>query len=93
MLTILAVMVVTDGVLTNILIQKGIAREGNPVLVGIAGEASLVILKVAGAILASLVIWDISRRYPRVAFWTASIFLLVYTGIVAWNLYLLLAGM
>lgn len=85
-------MVVADGVLTNILIQKGIASEGNPLLVDIAGEAALIVLKVAGVFLASLIILNISRRYPRTAFWTASIFLLVYTGIVTWNLYLLLIG-
>jgi hypothetical protein len=85
-------MVVADGVLTNLLIRKDIAREANPLLVGIAGEHALIILKVAGVLLCILIIWDFSRRNLRLAFWTSLFFLLVYTGIVAWNLHLLLTG-
>ncbi len=85
-------MVVADGVLTNLLIQKGIAREGNPFLVGIAGEHGLIILKVIGVLVCILILWDIHRRIPRLAFWTSSIFLFIYTCIVAWNLRLLTLG-
>ena len=84
---------VADGVLTNLLIQKGIAREANPLLVGIAGERALIIVKVIGVLLCVLILWDIYRRNPRLAFWTSSVFLLVYAGIVAWNLRLLWLGM
>lgn len=90
---ILAVMVVADGVLTNLLIQKDIAREANPFLVGIAGEHGLIILKVVGVLICILILWDIYRRNPRLAFWTSSVFLLVYSCIVAWNLRLLILGM
>ena len=86
-------MVIADGVLTNLLIQKGIAREANPFLVGIAGEHGLIILKVIGVLLCALILWDIYRRNPRLAFWTSSIFLLIYACIVVWNLRLLLLGM
>ena len=83
---------IADGVLTNILIKKDIAREGNPVLLNIAGGSGLIIVKIVGVLVAALILWDIRRRYPRVAFWTASAFLLVYAGIVAWNMRLLLLG-
>jgi hypothetical protein len=83
-------MVVADGVLTNLLIQKGIAREANPFLVNIAGEHALIILKVVGVLACIGILWDIYRRSPRLAFWTSSVFLLVYACIVAWNLRLLL---
>jgi hypothetical protein len=79
-------------VLTNILINEDIAREANPLLVNIAGGSGLMIAKIVGVLLAVVILWDIQRRYPRVAFWTASAFLLIYCGIVAWNLYLLLMG-
>jgi hypothetical protein len=84
------VLVVADGVLTNILIQKGIARESNPFLVGIAGESRLIYLKILGVLLAALILWDVHRRHPRIAFWTSSTFLLIYCGIVGWNSHLLL---
>lgn len=86
-------MVVADGALTNLLIQKGIAREGNLFLVGVAGERGLIILKVVGVFVCILILWDIYRRNARLAFWTSSIFLLIYVCIVAWNLCLLLLGM
>jgi Ca2+/Na+ antiporter len=85
-------MVVADGVVTNVLIQKGIARESNPLLVGVAGESRLIIIKVVGVLLAVLILWDVHRRHPRIALWTSSAFLLIYCGIVAWNLFLLLRG-
>jgi hypothetical protein len=50
------------------------------------------IIKVVGILLAALILWDIHRRYPRVAFWTASAFLLIYCGVVGWNTWLLLRG-
>jgi hypothetical protein len=85
-------MVVADGILTNLLIQKGIASEANPFLVDIAGEHSLIILKVVGVLACALILWDIYRRNPRLSFMTSSLFLLVYIGIVAWNLRLLVIG-
>ena len=85
-------MVIVDGILTNLLIQKVIASEANPFLVHVAGNAGLIILKVVGVLLAVFILWDIYRRSPRLSFWMSALFLLVYCGIVAWNLHLLLAG-
>jgi hypothetical protein len=78
--------------LTNILIQKDIAREGNPFLIGIAGNTGFLIIKVIGVLVAVLILWDIHRRYPKLGFWAACFFLLAYCGIVGWNLRLLLLG-
>ncbi len=86
-------MVIADGILTNILIKKDIAREANPFLFNIAGGSGLIILKVLGVLLVVLILWDVHRRNPRTAFWTSSIFLLIYAGIVAWNLHLLISGL
>ncbi len=83
---------IADGVLTNILINKGIAHEGNPFLVGLAGESGFLVIKVVGILVAALILWDISRHHPRLAFWASLVFLAAYTGIVAWNLSLLLQG-
>jgi hypothetical protein len=85
-------MVITDGVLTNFLIQKDIASEANPFLTHLAGNSGLIILKIVGVALAVVILWDIYRRSPRLSFWVSSIFLLAYSCIVAWNLHLLLLG-
>jgi hypothetical protein len=86
-------MVIADGILTNLLIQKCIASEANPLLENIAGDRGLIIVKAVGVALAVLILWDIYRRNPRLSFWASVAFLAVYTGIVAWNLNLLLSGM
>lgn len=83
-------MVVADGILTNILVRRGIARESNPFLVEIAGENRLIIIKIFGVLLAALILWDIHRRYPKLAMWASTLFLLIYCGIVGWNLHLFL---
>jgi hypothetical protein len=83
-------MVVADGVVTNVLVQKGIARESNPLLVGVAGESKLIVIKILGVLLAAFILWDVHRHHPKLAFWISCTFLLIYCGIVAWNLHLLL---
>jgi hypothetical protein len=91
-LGVLIIMVIVDGFLTNALIQRDIAREGNPFLTGVAGKPGLLIIKTVGVLLAAFILWDIHRRLPRLALWAAAAFLLIYSGIVAWNLRLLLLG-
>jgi hypothetical protein len=83
---------IADGILTNILIQKDIAHEGNPFLKNVAGDTGLLIVKIVGILIAVLILWDIHRRYPRLAFWTSAAFLAVYGGIVVWNSRLLIMG-
>jgi hypothetical protein len=78
-------MEVADGFLTNALLQRDLAREGNPLLTGIAGTSGFPFIKFVGVLLAVVILWDIHRRHPKLAFWTASAFLIIYSGIVAWN--------
>ncbi len=86
-------MEIADGIITNLLIKLDIAREGNPLLMNIAGKSGFVAIKVAGVLLAVVILWDVCRRHPRLGLGIASVFLLVYIGIVSWNLTLLLTGM
>ncbi len=86
----LVLLVVIDGVLTNILVRQGIAREWNPFLVSIAGEPWLVVIKIVGALVCALVLWDIYRHWQGLGAASSYIFLAVYTGIVLWNGYLVL---
>ena len=85
LLGILVLFVVLDGLLTRFLIDGGLAREGNPLLQRIVGENAFIGLKVIGALLCALILWDIYKRFPRlarVATWCCVIF---YGGIVLWN--------
>lgn len=76
---------IADGVLTHYLVQNGIAREGNPFLLRIVGQPIFMIIKVVGIILCALILWDVYRRYPKLAFVLTSCFVAVYAVIVSWN--------
>ena len=90
LLGLLVAFVIGDGLITNFLVTDGIAREGNPFLQPLVGEAGFIVLKVAGALLCAVILWDIYRRYPRVALISTSFFVVCYGVIVLWNLSLAL---
>ena len=83
---------VSDGLLTYFLTRHGLAREGNPFLVPIVGEGNFLVLKVVGAIVCVLILWDIYRRFPKLALIVTSFFVVVYGVIVVWNLGLFLTA-
>jgi len=83
---------ISDGVLTHFLIQKGLAREGNPFLVPIVGETNFLILKVVGVLVAAIVLWDVYQHHPRLAIIATTFFVVGYGAIVLWNLGLLLSA-
>ena len=85
LLGLLVAFTVSDGLLTYFLIRHGLAREGNPLLLPILGEGSFLAIKMVGTVLCVLILWDIYRRFPRLALITTSFFVVVYAGIVVWN--------
>ena len=86
LLGLLVGLVISDGLLTCFLVKNGLAREGNPFLVDIVGKDILVVLKVVGAIVCALILWDVYRRYPKLAVTCTLCFLAIYVLIVGWNL-------
>ncbi len=91
-LSALLLLNILDGLVTNTLIKSDIAHEGNLVLISVAGGPRLIVVKFVGVLLAAAVLWDIYRHHPRLSFWTSVAFAVIYCGIVAWNLNLLLMG-
>jgi hypothetical protein len=75
-----------DGLVTNSVIAQGLGREGNPFLRAIVGDSSFLLLKIAGALLVALLIWDIYRARPKLALVTSTVAVTLYTAIVYWNL-------
>lgn len=86
LLGLLVALVIFDGLLTQFLVTNGVAREGNPFLEPIVGEAGFMVLKVVGALLCALILWDIHKRFPKVALISTSCFVVGYGVIVLWNL-------
>jgi hypothetical protein len=85
LLGILVVFVVLDGLLTRFLVDGGLAREGNPLLQRLVGENAFIALKVVGALLCALILWDIYRRFPKLAVIATWCCVVIYGGIVLWN--------
>jgi hypothetical protein len=85
LLGILVAFIIMDGVLTQLLIDSGLAREANPILQPIVGDVGFIILKIVGALLCALILWDVYRHFPRVGIVSALVAVVGYGGIVAWN--------
>ena len=81
----LVAFVIMDGILTQLLVKGGLAREGNPFLQPFVGDIGFIILKTVGAFLCAFILWDIYRRIPRVGIIATLIAVIGYGGIVAWN--------
>ena len=85
-LGLLVALVVSDGLITDFLVRSGFGREGNPFLQAVMDEGNLMLIKMAGALLSALILWDIYRRRPRLVLIISLLFVAFYTGIVYWNL-------
>lgn len=85
LLGLLVLLVIGDGLLTRFLLDGGLAREGNPLLQPLVGENGFLILKAAGALLCAFILWDIYKRFPRVAVIATWCCVIAYAGIVLWN--------
>jgi hypothetical protein len=83
-------LVILDGVLTEFLVGKGAAREANPILQPLVGDAGFIIIKVVGALVCAFLLWDVHRHFPRVGVIATWIAVAGYTAIVLWNTSLVL---
>ena len=92
LLGVLFTLVVADGILSNFLITEGLGREWNPFLQTLVGEESFLLIKVAGALLSVLILWDIYKKWPQAAIKSSICIVVLYTGIVYWNILTFLIG-
>ncbi len=90
LLGVLVGLVTLDGVLTEFLVGKGAAREMNPILQPLVGDIGFMIFKIVGALLCAFILWDVYRRFPRVAVISAWIGVVAYSAIILWNTSLIL---
>jgi hypothetical protein len=85
LLVFLVALVVLDGVVTQFLIVGGGVREGNPFLQPLVGKTAFLVIKILGALLCALILWDIHRRFPRMAVITVWCGIIGYGAILLWN--------
>ena len=91
LLSLLAVFIISDGLLTHALVGNDLLREGNPLMVPLVAQGNLMLLKLVGTIICVIILWDLYRRFPRLAVITTSCFVIAYGVIVFWNFGLLLS--
>ena len=85
LLSLLVAFVVLDGFVTEFLIDGGLAREGNPFLEPLVGDIGFMTLKVVGSLLCAFILWDIYKRFPRVAVIATWIAVAGYGAVIIWN--------
>jgi hypothetical protein len=90
LLAALVALVTLDGVITEFLVSNGAAREANPFLQPLVGDIGFMVLKIAGSILCAIILWDVHRRYPRLAMTFTWCGVSAYSAIIIWNTSLML---
>lgn len=83
---LLFLLVIADGILTQFLTTYGLGIEVNPFLNTVVGENKFMLIKVGGALLVSLLLWDMYRLKPKVAMISSTVAVVAYTAIVYWNI-------
>ena len=83
--TLLA-LVVADGIISQFLIEEGLGQEGNPFLKTLATDSNFLIIKMCGAIICVIILWNLAKRKPRLVLIFSSIVVFIYTAILLWNI-------
>jgi len=83
----LVALCVLDGVITHFLVTNSFGREGNPLLKGMVGSWKFLVIKLLGGLLSAFILWDIYKRWPRLAVVSTLCLVVLLAGVVIWNLY------
>jgi hypothetical protein len=86
LLAVLVALVVSDGLISQFLIRGGLGSEGNPFLLNWVTEPNFLSIKIAGALICALILWDIYKHWSKIAIIAGSVFVMLYTGILFWNI-------
>ncbi|MFC1935112.1 DUF5658 family protein [Chloroflexota bacterium] len=87
LLGVLVGIVVADGLISNFIVTNRFGVEANPFLQAWVGREEFLVIKLVGALLAALLLWDMHKRNRKAAFITTLCFVILYTLIVFWNLF------
>jgi hypothetical protein len=82
--------VVADGLITQFLVTGGYGQEANPFMRAWISHGGFLAIKVSGAFLATLLLWIKYNSKPRLVYAITVAFLVFYTIIVFWNLFVFL---
>ena len=78
-------LVVADGIISQFLIKSGLGQEGNPFLKILVEDSNFLVIKMCGAIICVLILWNIAKRLPKLVFIFSSCIVALYTAILFWT--------
>lgn len=90
LLVALVTFMIVDGVLTQYFVPQGSVKEANLFIAPLIGHPSFLILKIVGAIICAVLLWDINRRFPKLGLIATWIAVIGCGVIVLWNVSLML---
>jgi hypothetical protein len=90
LLAALVSLIVLDALLTQYFVPSGKVNEANPFIEPLVGQPGFMILKIVGALICAVLLWDVHRRFPRVGVIATWIAVVGYGAIVLWNASLVL---
>ena len=86
LLVFLVALVLADGVVTRFLVNNDLGSEANPFLKMWVKNDLLCVIKLVGALLAAGILWILYKTKPKMAWITASIFVIAYASLIIWNI-------
>ena len=89
LLTLMSSLNITDGLMTDHFVRQGSVQEGNRLVANIVMGGNFLWLKIPGALLCAVVLWALSRRFPRLAGIITASVSVFYGVVIIWNLSLL----
>ena len=84
-LLLLAQFQLWDGIMTQLFVSSGLAREANSIIAPLINDGGFLAFKLLGIAALLPLLWLIHKRYPRVAFTTACCLSIFYIGVISWN--------
>jgi hypothetical protein len=82
--------IILDGLLTQYFVPSGQFREANSFIEPLVGQPIFLIIKIVGALLCAVLLWDVHRRFPKVGLIATWIAVVGCGAIVLWNASLVL---
>ncbi len=92
-LLVLFSLVIADGLISQHLISSGLGYEANPFLANRMLTTDFLAIKAGGAFLSAILLWFVSKRRPQLALSVSVFFMVFYTLILFWNIFVFTIGL